>query len=42
MLSIALPHEVASERLTSVVHPSTDVWMNHIELDDIDARTLRA
>ena len=42
VLSIALPHEVTSERITSVVHPPTDVWMHHIELDDIDARTVRA
>jgi hypothetical protein len=32
VLSIALPHEVDSIRFTSVVHPSTGVWMHHIEL----------
>lgn len=35
VLSIALPHEVTSDRIKSVVHPSTNVWMHHIELDDV-------
>lgn len=33
VLSIALPREVASTRIKSVVHPSTKVWMHHIELN---------
>ena len=32
VLSIALPHEVASDRFKAVVHPSTGVWMHHLEL----------
>jgi hypothetical protein len=30
--SIALSHEIASDRFTSVVHPSKNVWMHHLEL----------
>jgi predicted transport protein len=32
VLSIALPHELTSDRVASVVHPATDVWMHHVEL----------
>lgn len=32
VLSIALPHEVRGDRFKEVVHPSTNVWMHHIEL----------
>jgi hypothetical protein len=32
VLSIALPHEVRSDRIKSVAHPSRNVWMHHIEL----------
>lgn len=32
VLSIALPHEVRSDRFKEVVHPSTNVWMHHLEL----------
>ena len=32
VLSIALPHEVTSDRIKSVAHPSNKVWMHHIEL----------
>ena len=32
VLSIALPHEVESDRFKEVVHPSTNVWMHHLEL----------
>lgn len=32
VLSIALPREVASTRFKEVAHPSTHVWMHHIEL----------
>jgi hypothetical protein len=32
VLSIALPHKVASDRFKEVVHPSAKVWMHHIEL----------
>jgi hypothetical protein len=35
VLSIALPREVASERVKEVVHPSPHVWMHHLELDDV-------
>lgn len=35
VLSIALSHEVISDRFKSVVHPSTNVWMHHIELRDV-------
>ena len=34
VLSIALPHEVVSDRFKEVVHPSSHVWMHHLELDD--------
>lgn len=34
VLSIALPHEVASDRFKEVVHPSTNVWMHHLELHE--------
>lgn len=34
VLSIALPREVESERIKQVVHPSTSVWMHHLELHD--------
>ena len=39
VLSIALPHEVVSDRFKSVAHPSPGVWMHHVELrgtGDID------
>ena len=32
VLSIVLPREVASDRFKSVAHPSTEVWMHHVEL----------
>jgi hypothetical protein len=35
VLSIALSHEVASDRIKSLVHPSNNVWMHHIELKDV-------
>lgn len=41
VLSIALPHAVRSDRFKSVVHPSTNVWMHHLELrstSQIDAQ----
>lgn len=34
VLSIALPYEVASDRFKSVVHPSSGVWMHHMELHE--------
>ena len=34
VLSLALAHEVVSDRFKEVVHPSTHVWMHHLELDD--------
>lgn len=37
VLSIALPREVASPRITEVVHPSPQVWMHHLELVDVSA-----
>lgn len=35
VLSIALSHQVMSDRFKSVVHPSKNVWMHHIELHDV-------
>ena len=35
VLSIALPHAVASPRFKEVVHPSPQVWMHHLEIDDV-------
>lgn len=35
VLSIALPRAVTSHRFKSVVHPSTGVWMHHLELRDV-------
>lgn len=35
VLSIALPRSVASDRFKSIVHPSTKVWMHHLELRDL-------
>ena len=32
VLSIALPQEVVSDRFKSVVHPSTRMWLHHIEV----------
>lgn len=34
VLSLALPREVVSHRFKEVVHPSSQVWMHHLELDD--------
>ena len=34
VLSIALPHRVGSDRFKEVVHPSGQLWMHHLELDD--------
>ena len=34
VLSIALRREVASARFKEVAHPSTGVWMHHLELHD--------
>lgn len=34
VLSIALPREVTSARFKEVAHPSTHVWMHHIELHE--------
>lgn len=36
MLSIVLPHQVESDRIKSVAHPSPRVWMHHIELHDVN------
>src|SRR5688572_24428299 len=35
VLSIAMPHEVVSDRFKEVVHPSANVWMHHIELREV-------
>ena len=35
VLSLALSHEVTSDRFKSVVHPSKNIWMHHIELCDV-------
>jgi hypothetical protein len=40
VLSLALPRELASPRFKSVIHPSTRVWMHHLELtapEQVDA-----
>jgi Domain of unknown function (DUF5655) len=34
VLSIALPHRLASDRLKEVAHPTAKVWMHHLELGD--------
>lgn len=34
VLSLALPREVVSHPFKEVVHPSSQVWMHHLELDD--------
>lgn len=36
VLSLALSHEITSDRFKSVVHPSKNIWMHHIELRDIN------
>jgi hypothetical protein len=35
VLSIALPREISSDRIKSVAHPSSKVWMHHIELTEV-------
>lgn len=35
VLSIVLPYEVASHRIKSVAHPSTRVWVHHLELHHV-------
>ena len=34
VLSVALPYELESCRFKSVVHPSTAVWIHHMELTE--------
>jgi hypothetical protein len=34
VLSIALPREVTSARFKAVAHPSSTVWMHHLELSE--------
>ena len=44
VLSIALGREIDSPRFKSVVHPSTAVWMHHLELsgpEQVDAEVCR-
>ena len=36
VLSIALPHELASPRWKQVAHPSPRTWMHHLELSAPD------
>jgi hypothetical protein len=36
VLSIALPEHVASPRWKEVVHPSSGVWMHHLEVKAVD------
>jgi hypothetical protein len=31
-----MSHEVTSDRLKSLAHPSTNVWMYHLELHHVD------
>lgn len=35
VLSIALPREVSSDRFKEVAHPSSTVWMHHLELTTV-------
>ena len=35
VLSIVLPYEAVSDRFKEVVHPSKNVWMHHIELNEV-------
>lgn len=35
VLSIALPHEIRSDRFKEVAHPSAHVWMHHLELREV-------
>jgi hypothetical protein len=35
VLSLALPREVTSARWKEVAHPSSRVWMHHLELRDV-------
>ena len=32
MLSISLPHEIASDRFKEIAHPAPTVWMHHLEV----------
>lgn len=34
VLSIALPHQIRSDRFKEVAHPSANVWIHHLELRD--------
>jgi Domain of unknown function (DUF5655) len=34
VLSIALPRRISSDRFKSIAHPSTRVWMHHLELSN--------
>lgn len=34
VVAVALPRELRSDRVKQVVHPSTGVWMHHVELGD--------
>lgn len=36
VLSVVLPHELISPRFKQVAHPSSTVWMHHIELHRIE------
>ncbi len=35
VLSIALPHEVTSDRFKEIAHPTRTVWMHHVELHNL-------
>jgi len=35
VLSIALPHQITSDRFKEVAHPSSHVWMHHLELREV-------
>jgi hypothetical protein len=37
VLSLALPREVPSPRFKQIAHPSSSVWMHHLELPDANA-----
>jgi hypothetical protein len=35
VLSLALPHRIASDRFKEIVQPSATAWMHHLELRDV-------
>lgn len=35
VLSIALPHRLQSDRFKEIAHPTSAVWMHHLELKEV-------